>query len=69
MTTHVFLAQDADGRRCRITLDRGDDAASPHRDAHRAPVYLLEDGSHVRRLDNDTFQILATGAYVTRVVE
>ena len=32
-------------------------------------AYVLEDGSHVRRIDNDTFQIIATGAYVTRVAE
>lgn len=69
MTTHVFMAQDASGRRCRIQLHRGDDAApSPH-DTRRAPAYVLEDGSHVRRIDNDTFQIIATGAYVTRVAE
>ncbi|MCH6482634.1 hypothetical protein MMG85_03485 [Pseudoxanthomonas sp. LH2527] len=69
MTTHVFMAQDASGRRCRIQLNRGDDAAPAHRDTRQAPAYVLEDGSHVRRIDNDTFQIIATGAYVTRVAE
>ena len=68
MSTHVFTAQDASGRRCRIRAIRDEETASashPTPDAH--PVYVLEDGSRVRRIDNDTFQVVATGAYVTRV--
>ena len=68
MSTHVFTAQDASGRRCRIRDNRDEETASashPTPDAH--PVYVLEDGSRVRRIDNDTFQVVATGAYVTRV--
>lgn len=73
MTTHTFIAQDESGRRCRIQATR--DAAGTASRAGRpsmvdhAPVYVLEDGSRVRRIDNDTFQIIATGAYVTRVAE
>ena len=69
MTTHVFTAEDASGRRCRIQVNRSDDADASRSGAVQAPAYLLEDGSHVRRIDNDTFQITATGAYVTRVAE
>lgn len=69
MTTHVFTAQDASGRRCRIQVTRGDDAGGPPDDRPHTPVYVLEDGSRVRRIDNDTFQIVGTGAYVTRVSE
>jgi len=70
MSTHVFTAQDASGRHCRIQLIRNDDAShtsSAPTDAH--PVYVLEDGSRVRRIDNDTFQVISTGAYVTRVAD
>ena len=69
MTTHVFTAEDASGRRCRIQVNRADDAEAAHGKAAQAPTYVLEDGSHVRRVDNDTFQILGTGAYVTRVAD
>jgi hypothetical protein len=69
MTTHVFTAQDASGRRCRIQVNRTDDADAARDGAAHAPAYVLEDGSHVRRIDNDTFQIIGTGAYVTRVAD
>lgn len=72
MSTHVFFAQDESGRRCRISALRGDAAASVAGGTHDhdgAPVYVLEDGSRVRRIDNDTFQIVGTGAYVTRVTD
>ncbi len=69
MSTHVFTAQDASGCRCRIQVDRSDLAHGAHGDQPTVPTYVLEDGSHVRRIDNDTFQIIATGAYVTRVVD
>lgn len=69
MSTHVFTAEDASGRRCRIQVNRTDDADAAREGATPAPAYVLEDGSHVRRIDNDTFQIIATGAYVTRVAD
>ncbi len=68
MTTHVFTAEDASGRRCRIRVSRADTDATQGNTAS-TPTYVLEDGSHVRRIDNDTFQIIGTGAYVTRVAE
>lgn len=67
MTTHVFTAEDSAGRRCRIQVTRRDEADASRGDGPQAPAYVLEDGSHVRRIDNDTFQIIGTGAYVTRV--
>lgn len=68
MSTHVFTAQDASGRRCRIQLVRHDEAPRASLAAtDTRPIYVLEDGSHVRRIDNDTFQVIGTGAYVTRV--
>ena len=69
MTTHVFTAQDASGHRCRILVNRIDDADAARSGGTPSPAYVLEDGSHVRRIDNDTFQIIGTGAYVTRVTE
>lgn len=68
MSTHVFTAQDASGRRCRIQLVRHDEAPQASLAVtDTRPIYVLEDGSHVRRIDNDTFQVIGTGAYVTRV--
>lgn len=72
MSTHVFIAQDESGRRCRISTVRGEVAAAGKGDAAPSdsmPIYVLEDGSRVRRIDNDTFQVVSTGAYVTRVAD
>jgi hypothetical protein len=66
----MFTARDASGRECRIQVRREDDAstAPARRDGpHPHMRYVMEDGSDVRRIDNDTFQVIATGAYVTRV--
>jgi hypothetical protein len=67
MDTRYFTAQDSTGerRRVRIVTTGHDGAASGHpRDG-----YVLDDGSPVRRVDNDTFQIVGSGAYVTRVAD
>jgi hypothetical protein len=69
MSTHVFTAQDAEGRRCRIKVHRGNAGDAAHGDAPAMPRYVLEDGSRVRRIDNDTFLVVGTGAYVSRVIE
>lgn len=34
-----------------------------------APVYVLEDGSRLHRVDRDTFRVLGTGAFVTVIRE
>ncbi|WP_213605084.1 hypothetical protein [Pseudoxanthomonas japonensis] len=67
MTTHVFTAEDSAGRRCRIQVIRSGDTGMSGGSGPQAPAYVLEDGSQVRRVDNDTFQIIGTGAYITRV--
>ena len=70
MSRHVFTAQDASVRRCRIQVLRNEeDAQASHATPDAHPLYVLEDGSRVRRVDNDTFQVVGTGAYVTRVAD
>lgn len=69
MSTHVFLAQDATGRQCRIQRVRDDASQGSQAAMDRQATYVLEDGSQVRRIDNDTFQVISTGAYVTRVAD
>ncbi len=63
-TRHSFLAQDQAGNRYRV-LQLRETADDTPADA----AYQLEDGSRVRRVDNDTFQIVANGAYVSLVRE
>lgn len=74
MDTNHFLAQDLAGNRYRVNRVRGAAAASTHRAASGAarddrPVYQLDDGSALRRVDRDTFQVIGTGAYVSVVRE
>lgn len=69
MSTHVFLAQDTNGRQCRIQRVRDDATQGSQAATERQSSYVLEDGSQVRRIDNDTFQVISTGAYVTRVAD
>ncbi|MFT4257266.1 MAG: hypothetical protein QM599_09975 [Pseudoxanthomonas sp.] len=62
--SQVFQAQDQAGNQCRVIemLQPIETAAN-----EAMIVYKLEDGTPVRRVDNDTFQIMGTGAYVTLV--
>ncbi|MFT3761623.1 MAG: hypothetical protein QM761_03225 [Pseudoxanthomonas sp.] len=62
--SQVFYAQDEAGNQCRIlqALESSDAQAGA-----ATVVYRLEDGTPVRRVDSDTFQIVGTGAYVTIV--
>lgn len=65
METRYFVVQDSTGERRRIRIlptDHPADAAG-----HPAHLYALDDGTPVRRVDNDTFQIVSSGAYVTLV--
>ena len=72
MNSGYFLAQDQAGNRQKVLVNRH---ATPHGGNHHAGAatgsvsYMLDDGSQVRRVDNETFQILDTGAYVTLVRE
>lgn len=65
MSTGHFLAQDEEGNRYRILFRR--DEHAPDDEKHAPRRFVLEDGSEVRRVDNETFRVLGTGAYV-RVV-
>lgn len=70
MSTYCFFAQDEAGNRCRINVLRGPAERARKNDAQGrdiAPIYMLEDGSRVRRVDMETFQVVPTGAYVTLV--
>lgn len=63
MSTHTFIAQDAAGARCTIKVTRNEETRGA--DA----VYQLEDGTPVQRVDNDTFKVIGTGAYINLVSE
>ena len=69
MNNGYFFAQDQAGGLQRVHVVRptsgeheGEGDASK-----RGPVYALDDGRPLRRIDSDTFQILDTGALVTLV--
>jgi hypothetical protein len=68
MNSQFFFAQDQAGSLQRVHVVRN---SGPHGNngssASRVPAYALDDGRPVRRVDNDTFQILDTGALVTLV--
>lgn len=70
MSTYCFFAQDEAGNRCKINVFRGPMEGAKLKglqDRDIAPIYALEDGSRVRRVDMETFQVVPTGAYVTLV--
>jgi hypothetical protein len=64
--TQTLYAQDEAGNRHRV-IQRLE--AGKQGEDHGAArfVYTLSDGTPVRRVDNDTFQIISTGAYITAV--
>ena len=62
MSTGHFLAQDEEGNRYRILFRRDEHPDSDGSEATRH--YALEDGTQVRRVDNETFRVLGTDAYV-----
>jgi hypothetical protein len=66
MNTDYFFAVDDAGNRCRVDVLRACDVREREATLHdNAPVYLLEDGSRVHRVDRDTFRVLGTGAFIT----
>lgn len=71
MNGEYFFAQDQAGglQRVHVVRHSGAHAGAAHGsdDAKRGAAYALDDGSPLRRIDNDTFQILDTGALVTLV--
>ena len=71
MNSGHFFAQDLAGNRQKVLVNRH---TPTHDDSHAGAAtnnvsYRLDDGSQVKRIDNETFQILDTGAYVTLVRE
>lgn len=71
MGNEYFFAQDQAGTTHMVYVNRHrgvDRHASEHRQTTQATSrYELDDGSQVRRIDNDTFQIAGTGALITLV--
>ncbi len=69
MNTGHFLAQDEEGNRYRILFRRDEHDAGEGKGGGKGAArhFVLEDGSQVHRVDNETFKGLGTGAYV-RVV-
>jgi len=70
---HSFFAQDQAGGLQRVHVVRhsgthaGTTQESNGGNAKRGAAYALDDGRPLRRIDNDTFQVLDTGALVTLV--
>ncbi|MFT3754799.1 MAG: hypothetical protein QM769_02435 [Pseudoxanthomonas sp.] len=62
--TQIFKAQDQAGNQCRVIQVLEPSEASANA---AVLVYKLEDGTPVRRVDSDTFQVMGTGAYITLV--
>lgn len=62
MSAGHFLAQDEEGNRYRILFRRDEHPAADGGAGSRH--YVLEDGTAVQRVDNETFRIQGTGAYV-----
>lgn len=69
MNTDYFFAQDQAGTRCKVNVLRsaGDNDRRASAPPQRAPVYQLEDGSALQRVDSDTFRVIGTGAYISVV--
>jgi len=69
MNTGHFLAQDEEGNRYRILFRRDEHDADEGKDEAKpaSSQFVLEDGSQVHRVDNETFKVIGTGAYVSVV--
>jgi hypothetical protein len=66
MNNEYFFAQDQAGSLQRVHVVRR--SATQDKDganAKQGAAYALDDGRPLRRIDNDTFQVLETGALVT----
>jgi hypothetical protein len=67
--SQVFYTQDEAGNRSRVFQNLEQPQAADGAANAARFVYRLEDGTPVRRVDNDTFQVVGSGAYVTVVRE
>lgn len=70
MSSGYFLAQDQAGnlQKVHVVRDCGTDRIESITQRRHAS-YALDDGSQVKRIDSDTFQVIDTGAYVTMMRE
>lgn len=65
--TQFLYATDEAGNRCKV-IQRLEPASDTGEAAGEARlVYTLDDGTPVRRVDSDTFQVIGTGAYISAV--
>lgn len=69
MNTGHFVTRDEEGNCYRVIFDRDSRTGDTTEAGHAPPRYALEDGSPVQRIDNETFKVLGTGAYVSLVRE
>jgi hypothetical protein len=67
MKTDYFFAQDQAGGLQRVHVVRHAGEHEGRDPVSHGPAYALDDGRPLRRIDNDTFQILDSGALVTLV--
>ena len=67
--TQILYARDEAGNRHRVIQRLEAAQEGEDQDAEARLVYTLEDGSPVRRVDSDTFQIVSTGAYISAVTD
>lgn len=65
--THVFRVQDLAGNRSRVLHQADASAPVPVEQEMTRYKFRLEDGTPVRRVDNETFQVVSTGAYLSVV--
>lgn len=64
--TQTLYAQDEAGNRHKVIQRLEPSQEGEDHGASRL-VYTLDDGTPVRRVDNDTFQVIGTGAYISTV--
>lgn len=68
----AFYAQDEAGNRNRVWQSQRGEPLPGKNPLHVQGggfVYQLDDGTPLRRVDSDTFQIIGTGAYIHVVRE
>lgn len=66
MSSGFFFAQDQAGNMQKVHVVRHPDIDATEAGGRPHPAeYALDDGSPVRRIDSDTFQVIDTGALVT----
>lgn len=67
--TQFLYAKDEAGNRHKVIqrLEPASDTGEVQGEARL--VYTLDDGSPVRRVDSETFQVIGTGAYISAVTD